>query len=145
MKTQATHTQKTTLKTFGLIIILLLAFVASNSVSAQTAKVTSSDVSQEGKTIKGVITNESGPLESASIVLKGSANGTTTDAKGEFTFPKLLKTGDILLITYLGYESQEVKIKDTTSFLKLQLTEELIEFTGALNSNKPYKSKRTKE
>ena len=144
MKTQVTITRKT-ISTIGILMTLLLTFMIGNSVVAQTSKTTTSEVAQEGKTIKGIITNEKGPLESASIVLKGTSVGTTTDAKGEFTFPKLLKTGDILLITYLGYETQEAKIKDNSNFLRLELNEDLIEFTGALNTDTPYKSKRTKE
>ena len=145
MKTQVTTTRKRTLKAFGFLMTLLLVSMVWIPVTAQTPKVAPTTVAQEGKTIKGIISNDDGPLESASIVLKGSASGTTSDAKGEFTFPKLLKTGDVLLITYLGYETQEVKIKDATTFLRLQLTEDLIEFTGALNSDTPYKSKRSKE
>lgn len=145
MKTQVTITRKGNLKSIGFLMILLLTFMVWNPVVAQTSKIAASETAQEGKTIKGVITNENGPLESASIVLKGTSVGTTTDAKGEFTFPKLLKTGDVLLITYIGYETQEAKIKENTSVLRLQLSEELVEFTGALNNDKPYKSKRSKE
>ena len=79
-------------KTFGLIMTLMLVTFAFNDVNAQTT-------TQE-KTIKGVISNETGPLESASIILKGTKTGTTTDSKGEFTFPKPLKTDDVLLISY---------------------------------------------
>lgn len=145
MKTHVTFTQKQTVRSFGILMTFLLTFMVWIPVSAQTAKMAAKEVAQEDKIIKGLITNEEGPLEKASIVLKGTETGTTTDAKGEFTFPKLLKTGDVLLVSYLGYETQEVKIKDTATFIRLQLTEDLIEFTGALNSNKPYKSKRSKE
>lgn len=144
MKTQVTITRKR-ISNIGFLMTLLLIFMIGNSVVAQTSKTAASEVAQEGKIIKGIITDEKGPLESASIVLKGTSVGTTTDAKGEFTFPKLLKTGDILLITYLGYGTQESKIKDATTFLRLQLSEDLIEFTGALNTDTPYKSKRSKE
>ncbi len=145
MKTHVTPTQTHTLKTFSLVVAILLISMVWNNVNAQTPKVASTTVAQEGRTIKGIISNDQGPLESASVVLKGTSKGTSTNAKGEFTFPKPLNTGDVLVITFLGFETQEVTIKDNLNFLKLALTEDLIEFTGALNSDNPYKSKRSKE
>ena len=68
----------------------------------------------------------------------------TTNAKGEFTFPKLLSVGDILIISYIGYDKIEVPIKASTTTLDIVLTEDLIEFVGAPSSEKPYKSKRNK-
>ncbi|HLT33087.1 MAG TPA: carboxypeptidase-like regulatory domain-containing protein [Aquaticitalea sp.] len=134
MKTQVTRTENKTIFKFGLATIFLLAFIVVNPVFAQ-----------QGRTIKGVITNSDGPLESASVVLKGTKIGTSTNAKGEFTFPQPLNTGDVLQISYLGFEPQNVTIKANTDVLRLELTEDLVEFVGALNSNKPYKSKRSKE
>lgn len=119
-------------KTLGFIMTLMLVTFTFNTVNAQE------------KTIKGVISNEAGPLESASIILKGTKTGTTTNTKGEFTFPKPLKTDDVLLISFLGYETLEVKIKDDSTFLRLVLTEDLVEFAGALATDKPYKTKRKK-
>jgi hypothetical protein len=137
IETNTTYIMKTPFtlsKTFGLILTLMLVTFAFNNVNAQTT-------TQE-KTIKGVISDEAGPLESASIILKGTKTGTTTDSKGEFTFPKPLKTDDVLLISFLGYETLEIKIKEDTTFLRLVLTEDLLEFAGALATDKPYKSKR---
>ncbi len=143
MKTQLTFTQKKTFSVLGLFIALMFVSSSLTPVHAQTDKVTSAENRQNERTIKGIINSENGPLESASIILKGTEIGTTTNDKGEFTFPKPLKTGDILLVSYLGYETQEVKIKDNTTFLRLVLTEDLLEFVGALNTDKPYKSKRS--
>ncbi len=145
MKTHVKLTQNPRLNMFGFLMTFLMAFMGLNPVYAQTSKVAPTQIQQQGRTIKGVISNAEGPLESASIVLKGSNTGTTTDANGEFTFPKPLTTGDVLLITYLGYEPQNVIIKDNTTFLRLQLTEDLVEFIGAVNTDTPYKSKRSKE
>lgn len=136
MKTLSTFTQKGISRTFGYVIILMIATIAFNPVYGQT--------SQNKRTIKGVITNDDGPVESASITLKGSKVGTVSNKKGEFTFPQKLKTGDVLLISYLGYETIQIKIKDNTTFINQMLSEDLIEFVGALNNNKIYKSKRSK-
>ena len=133
MKTLSGFTSKNCSKTIGLIITLLFISFSVNSTFGQT---------QAGKTIKGIISDEEGPLESVSVVLKDSNLGTTTNDKGEFTFPELLAVGDILQITYLGYKTVEVTIKEDTSFLRLVLAEDLIEFVGAVNTDKPYKTKR---
>ncbi len=138
MKTLLTITRKTSLGIF----LTLIATIALNPLQAQTGNAGSSDVAQNERTIKGIISDERGPLENVNILLKSTKIGTSTNNKGEFTFPKTLKTGDVLLISYLGYETQETTIRDNTNFLRLVLTEDLIEFSGALNSDKPYKSKR---
>lgn len=145
MKVHETLTRKQALKNLGFLLITLLFAMTWNPLKAQTSRMETSQNTQEGRIIKGMVSNNEGPLESASVVLKGSNTGTTTDAKGEFTFPKRLKTGDVLLVSYLGYEMQEVKIKDNSNFLKLTLSEDLVEFAGAPNSDKPYTSKRSKK
>ena len=120
----------------GLVIAFLFAVLAFNPMQAQE---------QAQKTIKGVISNDTGPLESVSIILKDTKVGTVTNENGEFTFPKPLSVGDILVISYIGYKNLEYKIKENTSFVEIVLSEELVEFVGALNSDKPYKSKRSKK
>jgi hypothetical protein len=52
------------------------------------------------------------PLPGVSITLKGSSRGTATDSSGNFT---LMVPGDgTLLITYIGYATQEIKINNQT-------------------------------
>lgn len=63
-----------------------------------------------GFVVNGKVTSfeESLPLEGASIVVKGSANATGTQADG--TFSLLLHPGDSLLVVSLaGYEPTEIK------------------------------------
>lgn len=146
MKTQVKLSRNKTLNALGFFIALIIASFTFTPANAQNEKATTTENAQNERIIKGIVSSATyGPLESASIVLKGTSTGTTTDSKGEFTFPKPLKTGDVLLISYLGFETQEKQIKDDTTFLKLTLTEDLIEFVGALNAEKPYKSKRSNQ
>lgn len=135
MKTHLTLPKRQTLKSIGLITVFMIAFLSFNTSYGQST--------QEGRIIKGTISDGTNPIDGATIVLKGSKVGTASNEKGEFTFPQPLKNGDILLISYLGYKNQELKINEKTTSLEIVLTEDLIEFTGALNSNKPYKSKRS--
>jgi hypothetical protein len=82
-------------------------------------------------------------LLGVNIVLKGSKIGVMTDENGEFTFPKSLSSGDILVFSYLGYEKQDIKIDAKTTYINLIMSSDLIEMMGAPSSDKPYKSKRS--
>ena len=139
MKTQLAQVPKQVGRILGLFTILMFTAILSNPVVAQN------QTQVQEKTIKGVISDDSGPLEGASIVLKGTQTGVVTDSKGAFTFPKPLKVGDVLLVSYLGYKTVKVKIKADTTALKITLAEDLVEFIGEVNTNTPYKSKRTKK
>ena len=70
--------------------------------------------------IKGKVTdNDSGEgLPGVNIVVKGTTQGTTTDAKGEFTLSVLANS--TLIFSFIGYETQETAIgSQTTLNLKL--------------------------
>ena len=56
--------------------------------------------------IAGRVTDQNGvPLVGVSILVKGSARGTTTDVSGRFVLR--IEPGDVLVASYLGYESVE--------------------------------------
>lgn len=60
-------------------------------------------------TINGKVTDEKNEsLPGANIVIKGTSKGTTTDVKGKFSLK--VKEGDVLLISFLGYITKEIKI-----------------------------------
>jgi hypothetical protein len=119
----------------------MVVSVSFNSVNAQSEQ---SQEEQKTKIIKGVVSDLDGPLEGVNVILKGSNQGTVTNSKGEFTFPQPLKTNDVLLFSFIGFETVSVKIKDDTTVIKLTLNEDLVEFIGEVNTNALYKSKRSK-
>lgn len=100
-------------------------------------------ISKKELEIKGVVSDKIGALPGASILLKGTITGIDSDVDGKFTFPKLLKPGDILIFSYLGYETIEVKIKENTSFLKIVMIEGEIGILGAVSVEKIHKSKKS--
>jgi hypothetical protein len=145
MKTQFTLKPKKTLNKITYATIFMIAVLAFNPVYGQSERTSSTETAQDERTVSGVISDEFGPLEGANIILKGTAVGIASNSKGEYTFPRKLKTGDVLVISYLGYETTQITIKPDTSFIRLILSQDLLEFVGSLNSDKPYKSKRTKQ
>ncbi len=59
------------------------------------------------------------PIVGANVVIKGTQKGAITDENGNFTLD--LKEGDIIVISYVGYLLQEIKIgSETTLNIKLE-------------------------
>lgn len=75
---------------------------------------------QQTAKITGVVSDAEGPIIGASVVEKGTSNGTITDLDGRFSLD--VKPGTILVISYVGYASQEVKA--TTGAMKITLKED---------------------
>ena len=108
-----------------------------------TATLQAQEIEIKG-TVKGKTYDKTALLDGVNILLKGTRAGTTTNKKGEFTFPKKLKAGDILVFSYLGLATQNIKIKENSSVLNITLVEDDSQIFGALNSNKRYSSKKSK-
>ncbi|MEM5563836.1 carboxypeptidase-like regulatory domain-containing protein [Psychroserpens sp. AS72] len=137
MKTQ---TIKKITMLFG---IMMFTALFSSTIYAQNKDVTTAAVADQELTVKGKVTDEKGPLLGVNVVLKGSKIGVITDKNGEFTFPKSLSSGDVLVFSYLGYEKQDIKIDAKTTYINLLMSSDLIEMMGAPSSEKPFKSKRS--
>lgn len=78
----------------------------SSSVSGEY--VAGVNVIQQGNICKGVVKDETGEsIIGASVLVKGTTNGTITDIDGNFTLSNL-KKGDVIEVSYIGYKSQEI-------------------------------------
>ena len=66
-------------------------------------------------TVKGKITDAADglPVIGASVVEKGTTNGTLTDAEGAFSLT--VRADGILVISYVGYVTQEVPVNNQTT------------------------------
>lgn len=125
----------------------------NNEVTINSDTTTDGDA---GKTIKGVINDEQGEtIIGASVIIKGEDTGTTSDMDGRFTLEA--PEGAILVISYIGYHTQEVKVRKR-SLLRVvlkednQLLDEVVvvgygtvkksDLTGAVSgvSNRQYKN-----
>jgi TonB-dependent starch-binding outer membrane protein SusC len=68
------------------------------------------------KTITGtVIDSEGAPLPGASIVIKGTSIGASTDFDGKFTID-VPNVGKTLVVSYVGFSSKEIKIDTVVNF-----------------------------
>lgn len=71
-------------------------------------------VAQTGKTVKGVVTDEFGPVLGVNVLVKGTTNGVITDMDGNFTLLNVPEDA-ILQVSFIGYVTQEIKIGNKTN------------------------------
>lgn len=70
--------------------------------------------------VSGRVTDNSGnPLSDASVIVKGTNKGVTTNSTGEFTLQ--VNKGQTLIITSVGYATQEISFNGQ-SFIEVKLT-----------------------
>ncbi len=79
-------------------LLALLLFMASATLAVAQKSVTGTVTSATDNT----------PLIGATILVKGTSSGTTTDFDGSFTIR--VNEEDVLVVSYTGYESQEVAV-----------------------------------
>ena len=71
-------------------------------------------------TISGKVVDDKGlPVPFASILIKGTKNGTTTDVEGNFFIKS--KTGVVLEVSSQGYFKKEVNVTNSTNFISVIL------------------------
>ena len=64
--------------------------------------------------ISGIVSDSVGPMVGASVVEKGTSNGTVTDADGAFQLS--VKAGSVLVVSSIGYHPQEIPVGNQTQF-----------------------------
>ena len=71
------------------------------------------------KTVSGVVSDASGPIPGANVVVKGTKNGVQTDFDGKYAIKA--KVGDVLVITFVGMQDATAKVgASNTINVKLQ-------------------------
>lgn len=98
-------------KSYKPVSLLLLtgALVFSGSLHAELTPVRPGTqvVQQRGK-LSGTVTDNMGSVAGASVVVKGTTNGTITDFDGNFTLEGIPE-GATIQVSFLGYLTQEIK------------------------------------
>lgn len=105
------------LKAFSLALTMAISFLS---------------VGQE-KTISGVVSDNSGALPGANVVVRGTKTGTQTDMDGKYSIKT--KVGDILVFSFVGYADATAKVGHSNVInVKLHASQNLEEVvvTGAM-------------
>ena len=76
---------------------------------------------QQSKTVTGTVRDAGGPVIGATIMEKGTSNGTVTDLDGNFSLN--VQPGATLVISYVGYKTQEIAV-GSQSNISIDLTED---------------------
>jgi iron complex outermembrane receptor protein len=64
--------------------------------------------------VSGTVSDSSGPLPGASVLVKGTTNGAQTDLDGKFTI-RNVGSNAVLVFSYIGLKAQEVNVAGKTS------------------------------
>ena len=123
------------MKKLLLLVIYLLLFISV--ANAQIRKATGTVISED----------DGQPIIGATILVKGTQQGTVTDTEGRFSLNDIPEKNQILQISYVGMKTQEIPVKATLKIIMKPETEELEEvvvigygvtrkaaFTGAATS-----------
>ena len=103
-------------------LLLTAALCSSGAIYAADVVAPRVDMTQQQKSVKGTVTDATGPVIGASIIVKGTTNGTVTDFDGNFELPEVNK-GDVIQISYIGYQTHEIKYTGQPS-LQVKLVED---------------------
>ena len=100
-----------------LMLLLACLFVGISLVTAQTQKITGVVISEE----------DGQPVVGASVLVKGTTQGTITDVDGNFNLANVPSSAKTLQISYIGMQTQEVAIKPKLKIVLKSDTEVLDE------------------
>ena len=107
------------MKTFTHLLILFFLFITTTTFGQTT--------------LKGKVVDEKGKvLPGANVSLKGSYDGASSDAEGNFQFKTFEKNEQIINVTFVGYETHNQKV--TLIFGVQELTIKMRETSNELNT-----------
>jgi len=115
-------------------LILAILFLSFTSVATQN-------------TITGVVSDETGPLPGASIVIKGTQKGTESDFDGKYSI--IANMGEVLVYSYVGMTTMEKKVGNNPIInVVMKGNESLLEevvFVAYGTNRKPFFERSKKE
>ena len=103
----------------------VLAFAALNVLTP--SDVFAQNANDGGGTVSGVVTDDQGPVIGAAVMIKDGQGGVTTGFDGEYTLSGL-KSGDVIVVSILGYETQEIPyVGQATQNVQLSVSTEFLD------------------
>ena len=136
------------LKSMSLALLFIGGFIGTSNAVATNHDAANVKITQQNSTCTGVVKDATGEtVIGASVLVKGTTNGTITDIDGKFILSNV-SPGDILQISFVGYVTQEitwdgkpinVTLKDDTQTLDEVVvvafgTQKKVNVTGAVSS-----------
>ena len=95
-------------KTVSMMLFLMGAISGTAYAAPSLAAVDDVKITQQNSACTGVVKDAMGEaIIGASVVVKGTTNGTITDFDGNFSISGV-KKGDVIQISFVGYKTQEV-------------------------------------
>ncbi|SRX55650.1 carboxypeptidase-like regulatory domain-containing protein [Aequorivita sp. CIP111184] len=74
---------------------------------------------------KGNVTDDTGlPLPGANVIIKGTSKGTQTDFDGNYQIDT--KPGDVLVFSYIAFETKEVTVSNISNLIDVELVGEIM-------------------
>lgn len=77
------------------------------------------------KTVTGNVSSADGPLPGATVAVKSSAIGTTTDFDGNFAIT--VSDQDILVVSYVGFATKEINVANAADFNIVMQADQLLD------------------
>lgn len=88
--------------------LMFLTLLAGTPTLAHAQRTSQQSATQAAKICQGTVVDESGePIIGASVVLKGTTQGSITDIDGHFELNQA-KKGSTIVVSFIGYTTQEV-------------------------------------
>ena len=100
----------------------------------------------KAQTVTGTVSDAAGPLPGASVVVKGTTNGTQTDFDGNYTLNDVAADA-VIVFSYIGFEPKEHTIEKSelkTIDITLNFEASDIILMGEIAIDRLYSSKRKK-
>ena len=105
----------------------LLLYAGSPLMAAPEVGPTLSNVGasiqQEGRRVVVTVSDKTGPVIGANVVIKGTTNGNITDMDGRAVLENV-PANAIVSVSYIGYNTMEVALKSNQSDVKVKLVED---------------------
>ena len=103
-----------------------LTYTISEDYIAISKKDAASDKSEKFVNISGRVTDKDGnPLPGATVLIKGTTKGTTTDANGNYAIK--VPEGTVLVFSFVGFHKQEISVSPENTEINVVMQETAME------------------
>jgi iron complex outermembrane receptor protein len=104
------------------VLLSALSLCIGGNVRAEDNRVAeNTGIAQQSTTLRGNVQDDLGPVAGASVIVKGTTNGTITDVNGDFSLQ--VSRGAVIQISFIGYVTQEVTYTGQSN-LQVKLVED---------------------